>query len=43
MGGLSQNPELRAFLESLHCGEVLSGTFTGVERSGVFLELDDGP
>ncbi|WP_229834811.1 S1 RNA-binding domain-containing protein [Streptomyces xantholiticus] len=35
MGGPSENPELRAFLESLHYGELLSGTVTAIERFGV--------
>ncbi|MEU9395420.1 S1 RNA-binding domain-containing protein [Streptomyces sp. NPDC048324] len=43
MGGPSENPELWAFLESLHCGEFLSGTVTAIERFGVFVALDDGP
>ncbi|MFF6808124.1 S1 RNA-binding domain-containing protein [Streptomyces sp. NPDC012616] len=43
MGGPSENPELWAFLESLHCGEILSGTITAIERFGVFVALDDGP
>ncbi|MEV6040356.1 S1 RNA-binding domain-containing protein [Nonomuraea sp. NPDC052116] len=43
MGGPSENPELWAFLESLHSGEILSGTVTGIERFGVFVSLDDGP
>ncbi|MFE4535220.1 S1 RNA-binding domain-containing protein [Streptomyces scopuliridis] len=43
MGEPSQNPELWAFLESLHCGEILSGTVTAIERFGVFVALDDGP
>ena len=43
MGGPDENPELWAFLESLHCGEILSGTVTAIERFGVFVALDDGP
>ena len=43
MGGPSENPELWAFLESLHYGEALSGTVTAIERFGVFVALDDGP
>ncbi|MGK5500964.1 S1 RNA-binding domain-containing protein [Streptomyces sp. URMC 125] len=43
MGGPSENPELWAFLEPLHCGEILSGTVTAIERFGVFVALDDGP
>lgn len=40
---LSGNPQLRVFLESLRCGEVLSGTVAAIERFGVFVALDDGP
>ncbi|MCX5265880.1 S1 RNA-binding domain-containing protein [Streptomyces sp. NBC_00199] len=43
MGGRSENPELWAFLESLHYGDILSGTATAIERFGVFVALDDGP
>ncbi|MFF9168704.1 MULTISPECIES: S1 RNA-binding domain-containing protein [unclassified Streptomyces] len=43
MGGRSENPELWTFLESLPCGELLSGTVTAIERFGVFVALDDGP
>ncbi|RPF39182.1 S1 RNA-binding domain-containing protein [Streptomyces sp. TLI_185] len=43
MGGPSEEPELWAFLESLHCGDILSGTVTAIERFGVFVALDDGP
>jgi ribosomal protein S1 len=43
MGGRSENPELWAFLESLHYGELLSGTVTAIEPFGVFVALDDGP
>ncbi|MFJ5832908.1 S1 RNA-binding domain-containing protein [Streptomyces sp. NPDC093089] len=39
----SESPELWAFLESLHCGDVLSGTVAAIERFGVFVALDDGP
>ncbi|MFI2205801.1 S1 RNA-binding domain-containing protein [Streptomyces sp. NPDC020192] len=39
----SEHPELRAFLESLHRGELLSGTVAAIERFGVFVALDDGP
>ncbi|MFJ8886773.1 S1 RNA-binding domain-containing protein [Streptomyces sp. NPDC102402] len=39
----SESPELWAFLESLHCGDILSGTVAAVERFGVFVALDDGP
>ncbi|MGW7824947.1 S1 RNA-binding domain-containing protein [Streptomyces puniciscabiei] len=42
MGGRSENPELWTFLESLHCGEIHSGTVTAIERFGVFVALDDG-
>lgn len=42
-GGPAENPELWAFLESLHRGEVLSGTVAAIERFGVFVALDDGP
>ncbi|MFD4030753.1 S1 RNA-binding domain-containing protein [Streptomyces sp. NPDC058637] len=43
MGDPSENPELWAFPESLHRGEILSGTVTAIERFGVFVALDDGP
>ncbi|GAA3734613.1 hypothetical protein GCM10022225_16250 [Plantactinospora mayteni] len=43
MGGSSEHPELWAYLESLHRGELLSGTVTAIERFGVFVALDDGP
>lgn len=43
MGGSFESPELWAFLESLHCGEILSGTVTAIEPFGVFVALDDGP
>ncbi|MDF3140033.1 MULTISPECIES: S1 RNA-binding domain-containing protein [unclassified Streptomyces] len=39
----SESPELWAFLESLHRGEILSGTVAAIERFGVFVALDDGP
>ncbi|MFD7630177.1 S1 RNA-binding domain-containing protein [Streptomyces sp. NPDC059851] len=39
----SESPELWAFLESLHRGEILSGTVVAIERFGVFVALDDGP
>ncbi|MFF8513040.1 S1 RNA-binding domain-containing protein [Streptomyces sp. NPDC015492] len=39
----SESPELWAFLESLHCGDILSGTVAAIERFGVFVVLDDGP
>ncbi|GGS99560.1 hypothetical protein GCM10010286_25580 [Streptomyces toxytricini] len=39
----SESPELWAFLESLHCGDILSGTVAAIERFGVFAALDDGP
>ncbi|MBK3562301.1 S1 RNA-binding domain-containing protein [Streptomyces sp. MBT62] len=38
-----ENPELWAFLASLHPGEILSGTVAAIERFGVFVALDDGP
>ncbi|MGQ4361728.1 S1 RNA-binding domain-containing protein [Streptomyces sp. SAS_272] len=43
MGGQPENPELWAFLESLHYGELLSGTVTAIEYFGVFVALDNGP
>jgi ribosomal protein S1 len=43
MLGRSDNPELCTFLESLHPGEIRSGTVTAIERFGVFVALDDGP
>lgn len=43
MDGPSESPELWAFLESLRCGELLSGTVAAIERFGVFVSLDDGP
>ncbi|MFF4547685.1 S1 RNA-binding domain-containing protein [Streptomyces sp. NPDC001435] len=43
MGGQSEHPELWAFLDSLHRGELLSGTVAAIERFGVFVSLDDGP
>ncbi|MFI8515364.1 S1 RNA-binding domain-containing protein [Streptomyces sp. NPDC085460] len=39
----SESPELWAFLESLRCGDILSGTVAAIERFGVFVALDDGP
>ncbi|MEV6199753.1 S1 RNA-binding domain-containing protein [Streptomyces sp. NPDC051771] len=39
----SESPELWAFLESLNCGDILSGTVAAIERFGVFVALDDGP
>ncbi|WP_033255652.1 S1 RNA-binding domain-containing protein [Kitasatospora phosalacinea] len=39
----SECPGLWAFLESLHRGEILSGTVAAIERFGVFVSLDDGP
>lgn len=39
----SESPELWAFLESLHGGDILSGTVAAIERFGVFVALDDGP
>ncbi|MBM9508670.1 S1 RNA-binding domain-containing protein [Actinacidiphila acididurans] len=39
----SDNPELRAFLESLQSGQLLSGTVAAIESFGVFVALDDGP
>ncbi|WP_031010213.1 S1 RNA-binding domain-containing protein [Streptomyces sp. NRRL F-5727] len=39
----SESPELWAFLETLHRGDILSGTVTAIERFGVFVALDDGP
>ncbi|MGV9317216.1 S1 RNA-binding domain-containing protein [Streptomyces sp. NPDC003691] len=39
----TESPELWAFLDSLHVGEVLSGTVTAIERFGVFVALDKGP
>ncbi|WP_415962113.1 S1 RNA-binding domain-containing protein [Streptomyces sp. 021-4] len=39
----SESPELWAFLESLHRGDILSGTVAAIERFGVFVDLDDGP
>ncbi|MGX1274809.1 putative RNA-binding protein with RPS1 domain [Streptomyces phaeoluteigriseus] len=44
MDGQSDSPELWAFLESLHRGDILSGsTVTAIEPFGVFVALDDGP
>ncbi|MFI9018867.1 S1 RNA-binding domain-containing protein [Streptomyces griseus] len=39
----SESPELWAFLETLHRGDILSGTVAAIERFGVFVALDDGP
>ncbi|MFL0026890.1 S1 RNA-binding domain-containing protein [Streptomyces sp. NBUL23] len=39
----SESPELWAFLESLHSGDILSGSVAAIERFGVFVALDDGP
>ncbi|MFE2595720.1 S1 RNA-binding domain-containing protein [Streptomyces sp. NPDC059396] len=39
----TENPELWAFLTSLHPGQILSGTVAAIERFGVFVALDDGP
>ena len=39
----SESPELWAFLESLHRGDILSGTVAAIEEFGVFVALDDGP
>lgn len=39
----AESPELRAFLKSLHIGEIMSGTVTAIERFGVFVDLDEGP
>ncbi|MGQ4354909.1 S1 RNA-binding domain-containing protein [Streptomyces drozdowiczii] len=39
----SESPELWAFLETLHRGDILSGTVAAIERFGVFEALDDGP
>ncbi|GGT05553.1 hypothetical protein GCM10010271_04620 [Streptomyces kurssanovii] len=39
----SESPELWAFLEPLHRGDILSGTVAAIERFGVFVALDDGP
>ncbi|MEU6242289.1 S1 RNA-binding domain-containing protein [Streptomyces sp. NPDC047024] len=43
MDGPSDHPELWAFLESLHHGEVLSSRVAAIERFGVFVALDSGP
>ncbi|MFE4393420.1 MULTISPECIES: S1 RNA-binding domain-containing protein [Streptomycetaceae] len=45
MDGLPESPELRAFLESLRHGAVLSGTVAAIERFGAFgafVEIADG-
>ncbi|MFB7032327.1 MULTISPECIES: S1 RNA-binding domain-containing protein [unclassified Streptomyces] len=39
----SESPKLRALLESLYRGDILSGTVAAIERFGVFVALDDGP
>ncbi|CAM5676307.1 hypothetical protein GCM10010329_41550 [Streptomyces spiroverticillatus] len=39
----SESPELWAFLETLHRGDILSGTVAAIEQFGVFVALDDGP
>lgn len=39
----SESPELWAFLETLHRGDILSGAVAAIERFGVFVALDDGP
>ncbi|WP_432105232.1 S1 RNA-binding domain-containing protein [Streptomyces sp. bgisy091] len=39
----SDSPELWAYLESLNCGDILSGTVAAIERFGGFVALDDGP
>ncbi|MFH8573217.1 S1 RNA-binding domain-containing protein [Streptomyces sp. NPDC017993] len=39
----AESPELWAFLESLHPGEILSGTVAAIKQFGVFVDLDDGP
>ncbi|NYV73696.1 S1 RNA-binding domain-containing protein [Streptomyces sp. UH6] len=39
----SESPGLCAFLETLHRGDILSGTVAAIERFGVFVALDDGP
>ncbi len=39
----SESPELWAYLESLHRGDILSGTVAAIEPFGVFVALDDGP
>ncbi|WP_281280080.1 S1 RNA-binding domain-containing protein [Streptomyces hundungensis] len=38
-----KKPELQVFLESLHSGELLSGTVAAIEPFGVFVALDEGP
>ncbi|MEV3857122.1 S1 RNA-binding domain-containing protein [Streptomyces sp. NPDC050095] len=43
MVGPAENPGLWAFLESLHRGDILTGTVAAIERFGVFVALDDGP
>ncbi|MDP4503390.1 S1 RNA-binding domain-containing protein [Nonomuraea turcica] len=39
----TENPPLWAYLKSLRPGQRLSGTVAAIERSGVFVDLDDGP
>ncbi|GAA2461804.1 hypothetical protein GCM10010433_75120 [Streptomyces pulveraceus] len=39
----TENRELRAFLNSLRTGDVLSGRIASIERFGVFVVLDEGP
>ncbi|TXS04882.1 S1 RNA-binding domain-containing protein [Streptomyces sp. col6] len=39
----AESPELWTFLESLHSGEILTGTVAAIERFGVFVALDEGP
>lgn len=36
-------PELRAYLDSLRPGELLSGVVAALEPFGVFVQLDEGP
>ncbi|MFI8194679.1 S1 RNA-binding domain-containing protein [Streptomyces sp. NPDC085946] len=43
IGGSAEYPELWAYLESLHCGEFLSGIVAAIERFGVFVALDGSP
>lgn len=38
----TEHPELWAFLSSLDCGQILSGTIAAIENFGVFVALDDG-
>ncbi|MFC7308099.1 S1 RNA-binding domain-containing protein [Streptomyces monticola] len=39
----TENGDLWAFLKSRRVGETLSGRIASIERSGVFVALDDGP